>query len=66
MNFNDIDWETVPDIITKEQVRCICHMSKSTAMYFLKSGKLHCTYSGKKNTMLQNQKRGPDVFYRRM
>ena len=48
MNINDIDWEAVPDIITKEQVRCICHMSKSTAMYFLKSGKLHCTYSGKK------------------
>lgn len=48
MNINSIDWDDIPDIITKEQVRCICHISKATAMYFLKSGKLPCTYSGKK------------------
>lgn len=48
MKINDINWAEVPDILTKEQVRLICHCSKRTALYYLKSGKLPCVYSGKK------------------
>lgn len=48
MKINDIDWKKVPDVLTKEQVRLICHCSKRTALFYLTSGKLSCTYSGKK------------------
>lgn len=48
MKNNDIDWSKVPDILAKEQVRLLCHCSKRTALYYLKSGKLPCIYSGKK------------------
>lgn len=48
MKLNDINWSEVPSIITKEQMRLICHCSKRTALYYLKSGKLPCEYSGKK------------------
>lgn len=48
MKINDIDWSKVLDILAKEQVRLLCHCSKRTALYYLKSGKLPCIYSGKK------------------
>lgn len=48
MKTNDIDWSKVPDILAKEQVRLFCHCSKRAALYYLKSGKLPCIYSGKK------------------
>lgn len=48
MKIHDINRATVPDYITKEQVRLICHCSKRTALYYLKSGKFPCVYSGKK------------------
>ena len=48
MKINDIDWSKVPGILAKEQVRLLCHCSKRTALYYLKSGKLPCIYSGKK------------------
>lgn len=43
-----INWNKVPDVITKEQFYRICHISKSTALYLLKSGAVPCEYSGKK------------------
>lgn len=43
-----INWNEVPDVITKEQFYRICHISKSTALYLLKSGVVPCEYSGKK------------------
>ena len=42
-----IDWNTVPDVITKEQFYKLCHISKRTAMYLLRTGKAPCQYSGK-------------------
>ena len=38
MKLNDINWSEVPSIITKEQMRLICHCSKRTALYYLKTG----------------------------
>lgn len=44
MNNTAINWEEIPDIITKDQLYRICHISKSTARYLLQSGKY---YTGK-------------------
>lgn len=46
--YKPINWNEVPDVITKEQFYRICHISKSTALYLLKSGAVPCEYSGKK------------------
>lgn len=48
MNINDINWDEIPNELSKEQVRIIGHMSKATTLYLLQSGKLPCIYSGKK------------------
>ncbi|NLU23135.1 MAG: helix-turn-helix domain-containing protein [Clostridiales bacterium] len=48
MNNEFIDWDSVPDIINKDQFYRICHISKSTALHLLNSGKIPCEYSGKK------------------
>lgn len=48
MNENTINWESIPDVITKDQLYRICHISKSTALYLLQSGKIPCAYTGKK------------------
>lgn len=47
MNETAINWESIPDIITKDQLYQICHISKSTALYLLRSGKIPCEYTGK-------------------
>ena len=38
MNETAINWDLIPDIITKDQLYQICHISKSTALYLLRSG----------------------------
>ena len=48
MNEDAINWDSIPDIITKDQLYQICHISKSTALYLLRSGKIPCEYTGKK------------------
>lgn len=48
MKENAINWDAIPDIITKDQLYRICHISKSTALYLLLSGKIPCEYTGKK------------------
>ena len=47
MNNEAINWDEIPDIITKDQLYRICHISKSTARYLLQSGKIPCYYTGK-------------------
>lgn len=48
MKENAINWDAVPDVITKDQLYRICHISKSTALYLLQSGKIPCEYTGRK------------------
>lgn len=43
-----VNWDLVPDVINKDQLYRICHISKTTAMYLLRSGKIPCSYTGKK------------------
>lgn len=47
-NNTTINWDEIPDIITKEQFYRICHISKTTALNLLRSGKVPCEYSDKK------------------
>ena len=35
MDKTAINWDSIPDIITKDQLYQICHISKSTALYRL-------------------------------
>ena len=48
MNENAINQDSIPDIITKDQLYQISHISKSTVLYLLRSGKIPCEYTGKK------------------
>ena len=48
MKENAINWDDVSDVITKDQLYRICHISKSTALYLLQSGKIPCEYTGRK------------------
>ena len=43
-----INWNTLPDEMSKEQFRIICHISKATATKLLESGVVPCVHSGKK------------------
>lgn len=48
MNEQTINWNEVPDIISKDDFYRLCHISKSTALHLLRSGKVPCEFSGKK------------------
>lgn len=48
MNIKSINWDEIPNVITKEQFRILCHISKSTARYLLLSGKVPCLNTGRK------------------
>ncbi len=48
MKENAINWDSIPEVITKDQLYRICHISKSTALYLLQSGKIPCEYTGKR------------------
>lgn len=43
-----IDWDSVPNVMNKDQFYRLCHISKSTALHLLKSGKVPCEWTGKK------------------
>lgn len=48
MNNEIINWDSVPEILSKDQFYRLCHISKTTALHLLASGKVPCTYNGKK------------------
>ena len=48
MDVFPVNWDSVPEVMNKEQFFRICHISKSTALQLLKSGKVPCEWSGKK------------------
>ena len=48
MNDFSVNWDSVPDELTKDQFYQLCHISKSTALYLLRSGKVPCEWTGKK------------------
>ncbi len=48
MRNEPINWDEVPDVMTKEQLWRVCHISKSTARFLLISGKIPCMNTGGK------------------
>lgn len=44
-----INWDEVPDTLSKEQMCKICHISKNTARRLLLEGIVPCEYTGKKS-----------------
>ena len=55
-NATAINWDEVPDIITKDQLYRICHISKKTARRLLITGAIPCLYTGKKTRCFQIKK----------
>lgn len=43
-----INWDKVPEILSKEQFYKLCHISKSTALHLLRNGIVPCVDSGMK------------------
>ena len=43
-----INWDKVPEILSKEQFYKLCHISKSTALHLLRNGIVPCIDSGMK------------------
>ena len=48
MGIDIIEWDKIPDVISKDQFYRICHISKATARHLLISGKVPCVNTGKK------------------
>ena len=40
--------DNIPKMLNMEQCHKLCHISKKAARYLLRSGKVHCTYIGKR------------------
>ena len=55
-----IDWDSVPDVMNKDQFYRLCHISKSTALHLLKSGKVPFEWTGKKTRCYKIKKE--DIF----
>lgn len=47
MKYDMKEIKKLPDIVNKEQLREVCHISKKTASFYLQSGLLPCTHNGK-------------------
>ena len=59
---NNINWGNVPDELTMEQFYKLCHVSKKTARYLLRSGKIPCKYTGKRTHSYTIRKEGVIAF----
>lgn len=73
MKNKEINWNSIPDVITKDQLYRICHIGKSTALYLLQSGLIPCEYTGKRTrcykikkedviAYLKNRKEFPEIY----
>lgn len=43
-----INWDEIPEILSKEQFYKLCHISKTTALHLLRNGIVPCSNSGMK------------------
>ena len=62
MDVFPVNWDSVPKVMNKEQFFRICHISKSTALHLLKSGKVPCEWSGKKTRCYKFRFAPPKYF----
>ena len=47
MKVNEFELESLPETLSMEQIRLICHVSKLTARFYVKSGLIKNKNSGK-------------------
>lgn len=57
MKCNPKEFDALPEVISKEQLRVACHISKRTALYLLQSGLIPSETTGKKTRCYSIQKR---------
>ena len=57
-----MNWNALPDEMSKEQFRIICHISKATAAKLLESGVVPCAHSGKKTRCYTIRKTDVQVY----
>ena len=62
MDVFPVNWDSVPEVMNKEQFFRICHSSKSTALHLLKSGKVPCEWSGKKTRCYKIRKEDVEAY----
>ena len=65
MKYLPIDLDSAPDVLNEDQFYRLCHISKSTALHLLKSGKVPCEWSGKKTRCYKIKKRGCESLFER-
>lgn len=57
MDVFPVNWDSVPEVMNKEQFFRICHISKSTALHLLKSGKVPVSGRVRKPGAIKSEKR---------
>lgn len=57
MNESAINWDEFPDIIIKDQLYQICHISKSTAQYLLQSGKFPVSIPASRHAAIKSRRK---------
>lgn len=57
MKENAINWDLIPEIITKDQLYKICHISKSTALYLLKVAKYRANITARKHDAIKSKRK---------
>lgn len=60
---NEINWDSIPEVMTLDEMRQICHISKSTARFLLYSGKVPCFHSGKQTRCYKILKSDVKAYY---
>ena len=57
MKENTIYLDLIPEIITKDQLYKICHLSKSTALYLRESGKHRANTTARKHDAIKSKRK---------
>ena len=57
MDVFPVNWDSVPEVMNKEQFFRICHISKSTALHLRKSGKCPASGRVRKPGAIKSEKR---------
>ena len=65
MKYDAKEFKRYPEIMSKEQMRIACHISKRTALYLLQFNLIPPHLHRQENPLLRHQKERCDRFYER-
>lgn len=57
MDVFPVNWDSVPEVMNKEQFFRICHISKSTALHLLKAARCPASGRARKPGAIKSEKR---------